>query len=124
MAGVAEDTAGKDLWAKVRTPLPQNGWAIVGEWDNNPFSATIHRVTSQSDAKAGSTSGSKTESWAYIKLFGRDDIRMELIEVGGPELALKLMPPANKPETFKAEASDFLKLFCGLRKASRRHAQR
>ncbi len=61
---------------------------------------------------------------AYIKLFGRDDIRMELIEVGGPKLALKLMPPANKPETFKAEAGDFLKLFCGLRKASRRHAQR
>ncbi len=106
--GVPDDTSGKDLWAKLRAPLLQDGWTIVGEWDVNPFSATVHRLAAPSPGQGpDSKPGSKTESWAYIKFFGRDDIRMELIQVGGPKLTLKIMPPAAKPEIFKAEAGDY-----------------
>jgi hypothetical protein len=67
---------------------------VVGEWDNNPFSATVRNQQGR-------------DAWAFLEIFGRDDIRMELIEVGGPKLALKLTPPADKPEGYKAEAGDF-----------------
>lgn len=51
VAGVPNNTPGKDLWAKMRAPLLQEGWMIVGEWDVNPYCATVRRVAGQADSK-------------------------------------------------------------------------
>lgn len=94
MEGVPEDTSGKALWAKVKSSLAKAGWAVVGEYDENPFSATA-RYKKDKDA------------WFTATFFSPGDIRFNLVETGGSKAQLKLAAPAATAEKVSPESGDF-----------------
>jgi outer membrane protein OmpA-like peptidoglycan-associated protein len=90
-----ESAAGKDIWAKIKPALVAGGWTIPIEYDSNPFSAMMRYQKNGKDV------------WGYLKIFGRDDMRLQLVEVGGGVDDFVLPPPAAKPETVAAAKGDF-----------------
>ena len=38
------------------------------------------------------------DTWGYLKIFGRDDMRLQLVEVGGGVSIFVIPPPAAQPE--------------------------
>lgn len=90
-----KDIAGKDIWALMKPALIAGGWTIPVEYDSNPFSSMMRY---QKDGK---------DVWGYIKIFGTDDMRLNLVEVGQAADLLSITPPAAAPEKFAAEKGDF-----------------
>lgn len=86
---------GKGIWALIKPSLVAGGWTIPIEYDSNPFSAMMRYQKNGKDV------------WGYMKLFGPDDMRLNLIEVGQAASLLSINPPAAAPETFTAEKGDF-----------------
>jgi outer membrane protein OmpA-like peptidoglycan-associated protein len=95
LKGVRDDIAGKDAWKPIKAALIAGGWTIPVEYDANPFSAMARY---QKDGK---------DVWAYMKIFGRDDIRLNIVEVGQFVSNLVINPPAATPEKVNAKAGDF-----------------
>jgi OOP family OmpA-OmpF porin len=93
--GIPEGTTGKAIWTRLKPSLLQGGWAALGEYDNNPFSATLRYQKNGKDV------------WASLSVFGADDLRLDLVEVGAAALKLTLKPPAATPEKINAESGDF-----------------
>ena len=91
----AKDANGKATWALIKPSLVASGWTIPVEYDENPFSAMMRY---QKDGK---------DTWAYMKLFAPDDIRLDIVEVGGAAATLALTPPAATPEKVVANKGDF-----------------
>jgi outer membrane protein OmpA-like peptidoglycan-associated protein len=90
--GLPEGAEHEALVAPFRAAFKAGGWSIVREWvDSNPPFQTVRYQ------KPG------TDVWAYLALFGTDDIRMDLVEVGPPTLAFSVKAPAATPETFGTE---------------------
>ncbi|BCW88420.1 Peptidoglycan-associated lipoprotein [Alphaproteobacteria bacterium SO-S41] len=92
--GVADDTPGKALWEVLKPAFLANGWT-VSEYDSNPFAVMLRYEKGGKD------------SWAYARVFGRDDIRFDIVEVGPPNLAFAVPAPAAKPEKVKDDSGDF-----------------
>jgi OmpA-OmpF porin, OOP family len=86
---------GKAVWALIKPSLAASGWTFPDEYDDNPFSAMMHY---QKDGK---------DTWAYMKLFAPDDIRLNIIEVGAAASDFTLAPPAATPEKIDARKGDF-----------------
>lgn len=86
---------GKAIWALIKPSMVAGGWQITDEYDDNPFSAMMHYVKDGKD------------SWAYMKLFAPDDIRLNIIEVGTGASDFVLTPPAAVPEKVDAVKGDF-----------------
>lgn len=93
--GLTGDIAGKDVWALIKPGLIAGGWTIPIEYDSNPFSAMMRY---QKDGR---------DVWGYMKLFAKDDIRLNLVEVGAAGAAFVIPPPAAVPEKISAEHGDF-----------------
>ncbi|MEP7209594.1 MAG: OmpA family protein [Alphaproteobacteria bacterium] len=94
-AGLPESITGKDAWAKIKPGLVAGGWTIPVEYDSNPFSAMMRYDKDGKDV------------WGYLKIFGRDDMRLQLVEVGGGVSDFVIPPPAAKPEKIDAKKGDF-----------------
>lgn len=86
---------GKGIWALIKPSLVAGGWTVPIEYDSNPFSAMMRY---QKDGK---------DVWGYVKIFGTDDMRLNLIEVGQAASLLTINPPAATPEKFAADKGDF-----------------
>jgi len=96
VTGVADDMPGKQIWnAKVKQIFVSQGWNVSVEYDSNPFSVMVRR---EKDGK---------DVWGYLKIFGRDDLRMDVVEAGGPPQTLIVPPPAATPEKISVEKGDF-----------------
>lgn len=89
------DIDGKGVWALLKPALVAGGWTIPIEYDSNPFSSMMRY---QKDGK---------DVWGYIKIFGTDDMRLNLVEVAQAAKLLTIAPPAATPEKFVAEKGDF-----------------
>lgn len=85
--GAAENMEQSDAWAQIASGFSAAGWQVVYQADNNPFSATLHR---QKDG---------TDSWIWLEVFGSQDIRLDLVQVGPQPLVFALQKPAAEPET-------------------------
>lgn len=86
---------GKGIWALIKPSLIAGGWTIPIEYDSNPFSAMMRYQKNGKDV------------WGYMKVFGVDDMRLNLIEVGQAASLVTINPPAAIPEKFTAEKGDF-----------------
>ncbi|HEY2071709.1 MAG TPA: OmpA family protein [Rhizomicrobium sp.] len=86
---------GKAIWALIKPSLAASGWTFPDEYDSNPFSAMMRY---QKDGK---------DTWAYMKLFAPDDIRLNIVEVGTGASTFALTPPAATPEKIDAKKGDF-----------------
>ncbi|MEO7361414.1 MAG: hypothetical protein ABI120_13865, partial [Gemmatimonadaceae bacterium] len=86
---------GKAIWAQLKPSLLAQGWTIPIEYDSNPFSAMMRY---QKDGR---------DVWGYIKVFGSDDMRLNLVEITQAANLLTINPPAATPEKFAAETGDF-----------------
>jgi outer membrane protein OmpA-like peptidoglycan-associated protein len=95
LKGVPDDIAGKDAWIPIKASLIAGGWTIPIEYDSNPFSAMMRY---QKDGK---------DVWAYMKIFGRDDMRLNIVEVGQLTTTLMIKEPAATPEKVDPKAGDF-----------------
>jgi hypothetical protein len=93
--GLADDASEKTVWSRVKPAFLQSGWTVSGEYDQNPFSSTLHFQ------KGG------TDAWAYVVVFGAGDIRMDIVELGGQPMTFALDPPAAVPERVAPEPGDF-----------------
>lgn len=94
MDGVPEETTGKAIWYRIKASLLKGGWTVAGEYDENPFSSTAH-------FKKG------REAWITFQLFSPEDIRMDLVEVSGAGIQLKLSPPAASAEKISPNSGNF-----------------
>jgi OOP family OmpA-OmpF porin len=47
------------------------------------------------------------DTWGYVKIFGSDDLRLNLVETAQAASLLTINPPAATPEKFAAEKGDF-----------------
>jgi len=86
---------GKGIWAQLKPSLLTGGWTIPIEYDSNPFSAMMRY---QRDGR---------DTWGYVKIFGSDDMRLNLVETAQATSLLTINPPATTPEKFSAEKGDF-----------------
>ena len=86
---------GKAVWALLKPSLIAQGWTIPIEYDSNPFSAMMRYQKDDHDV------------WGYIKVFGSDDMRLNLVEIAPAASLLTINPPAATPEKFAAEKGDF-----------------
>ena len=86
---------GKAVWAQLKPSLLAQGWTIPIEYDSNPFSAMMRYQKDGHDV------------WGYIKIFGSDDMRLNLVEIAQATNLLTINPPASTPEKFAAEKGDF-----------------
>jgi outer membrane protein OmpA-like peptidoglycan-associated protein len=86
---------GKGIWALLKPALVASGWTIPVEYDSNPFSSMMRYQKDGHDV------------WGYVKIFGSDDMRLNLVEVAQAAKLLTINPPAATPETFAAEKGDF-----------------
>ena len=86
---------GKGIWALIKPSLVAGGWTIPIEYDSNPFSAMMRYQKNGKDV------------WGYVKVFGTDDMRLNLIEVGQATSLLTISPPAATPEKVTPEKGDF-----------------
>jgi OOP family OmpA-OmpF porin len=86
---------GKGVWALLKPSLVAGGWTIPVEYDSNPFSSMMRY---QKDGR---------DVWGYVKIFGSDDMRLNLVEVAQAANLLTINPPAATPEQFAAERGDF-----------------
>lgn len=91
----AEGASNAQVWAKLRPTIVAAGWTPVFEEDLNPYYGVLKL------AKNG------RELWAQFAVFGADDIRLEVIEVGAAKLAFALKPPAPTVEKIARETGDF-----------------
>jgi OOP family OmpA-OmpF porin len=89
------DIDGKSVWALLKPALVAGGWTIPVEYDSNPFSSMMRY---QKDGR---------DVWGYVKIFGSDDMRLNLVEVAQSTNLLTINPPAATPEKFAAEKGDF-----------------
>ena len=94
-SSLPESVAGKDAWARIKPALVAGGWTIPVEYDSNPFSAMMRYQKNGKDV------------WGYLKIFGRDDMRLQLVEVGGGVSNFVIPPPAAQPEKIDAKKGDF-----------------
>ena len=85
----------KDVWAKLKPSLLAQGWTISLEDDSSSFSAMMRYQKDGHDV------------WGYIKVFGSDDMRLNLVEIAAAPSLLTINPPASTPEKFAAEKGDF-----------------
>ena len=92
MAGVPEDATGDAIWAKLQPGFLQAGWSVVAKYGSG---TTLHLQKPGLDA------------WAIVSVFSRDDIRLDVVEIGAPKTALTLAAPAATPERIAAEHGDF-----------------
>lgn len=92
--GLSSDTAGRAVWERWKPSLVQGGWTVAEERNSNPFSVSLKLTHGR-------------QGWANVTVFGGDDIRLDLVEVGENRLRLKLPTPAAKPEVLKADNSAF-----------------
>jgi outer membrane protein OmpA-like peptidoglycan-associated protein len=85
--GLPEEPTHEQLWAPVKAAFASAGWTQVFFADTNPPLATFRyqRPT--------------VEAWITLALFGRDDIRAEIVEVAPNPLTHALTAPAAQPET-------------------------
>ena len=95
LKNVPEGMEGKAIWAKLKPSLLAQGWTIPIEYDSNPFSAMMRYQKGGHDV------------WGYIKVFGRDDMRLNLVEIAHAGSLLTMTPPAAMPEKIAAEKGDF-----------------
>lgn len=95
ITGMADDAARPEAWARIKPALLRSGWTVVAEYDQAPFSATLHLQKNGVDA------------WANINIFGTDDIRMDVVEIGQPPTLPPFTAPAATPEHVVAERGDF-----------------
>lgn len=86
---------GKGIWAALKPSLVAAGWTIPQEYDSNPFSAMMRYQKDGHDV------------WGYIKIFGTDDMRLNLVEVGSGTSDFVINPPAATPEKFDVKKQDF-----------------
>jgi OOP family OmpA-OmpF porin len=86
---------GKAIWSLLKPSLIAAGWTIPIEYDSNPFSSMMRY---QKDGR---------DVWGYVKIFGSDDMRLNLVEVAQAANLLTINPPAPTPEKFAAETGDF-----------------
>jgi OmpA-OmpF porin, OOP family len=89
------DIDGKGVWALLKPSLVAGGWSIPVEYDSNPFSSMMRY---QKDGR---------DVWGYVKIFGSDDMRLNLVEVAQAANLLTINAPAATPEKFAAEKGDF-----------------
>ncbi len=89
------DIDGKSIWAQLKPSLLAGGWTIPIEYDSNPFSAMMRY---QKDGR---------DVWGYIKIFGTDDMRLNLVEIAHAVNLVTITPPAATPEKFAVEKGDF-----------------
>jgi outer membrane protein OmpA-like peptidoglycan-associated protein len=89
-----KDIDGKGVWAVLKPELVAGGWSVPIEYDSNPFSASLRY---QKDGK---------DVYAYIKIFGSDDMRLNIVEAGSQTATLAINPPAATPEAI-SEKKDF-----------------
>ena len=89
--GVAEDMEQKDVWAQFSPGLIQAGWQVALQADNNPYWATLRR---QKDG---------IDSWIMVEVFGSQDIRLDLVEVGPQPMSFALQKPAAEPEEITSD---------------------
>lgn len=90
-----KDIDGKGIWTLLKPSLVAGGWTIPVEYDSNPFSSMMRY---QKDGR---------DVWGYIKIFGSDDMRLNLVEVAQAANLLTINAPAATPEKFAAEKGDF-----------------
>lgn len=86
---------GKAIWALIKPSLAASGWTFPVEYDENPFSAMMRYQKNGKDV------------WAYMKLFAPDDMRLNIVDVGGAAATLALTPPAVVPEKVNPAKGDF-----------------
>src|ERR1700712_5537124 len=89
------DIDGKAIWSLLKPSLIAAGWTIPVEYDSNPFSSMMRY---QKDGR---------DVWGYVKIFGSDDMRLNLVEVAQAANLLTINAPAATPEKFAAEKGDF-----------------
>jgi outer membrane protein OmpA-like peptidoglycan-associated protein len=95
ISGIPDGAEQKAIWERLKPSLLQGGWTVLGEYDQNPFSATFRY---QKNGK---------NTWATLSIFDAGDMRMDLVEVGPPTLKFTLKPPAATPENISADSGDF-----------------
>ncbi len=93
--GLAENMEQKDVWAQIAPALHAAGWVSLYEADNNPYWGTLRRQMGGN------------ESWMYVEVFGSQDIRLDLVEVGTDEMKLALQKPGAEAEVVSPEEGDF-----------------
>jgi OOP family OmpA-OmpF porin len=86
---------GKGIWAILKPSLVASGWTIPQEYDSNPFSAMMRYQRDGHDV------------WGFIKIFGTDDMRLNLVDVAKAQNNFVIPPPAAIPEKFSAGKADF-----------------
>lgn len=86
---------GKGIWALIKPSLVAGGWTVPVEYDSNPFSVMMRYQKNGKDV------------WGYMKVFGTDDMRLNLIEVGEAVSLITINPPAATPEKFTVEKGDY-----------------
>ena len=89
------DVDGKGTWVLLKPSLIAAGWTVPEEYDSNPFSAMMRYQKDSHDV------------WGYVKIFGPDDMRLNLVEVGASAPDLAIAPPAAVPEKFNVATQDF-----------------
>ena len=86
---------GKAVWAAIKPSLLAGGWTVPEEYDSNPFSAMMRY---QRDGK---------DVWGYLKIFGPDDMRLNLVDVAKAQMTFVIPAPAAVMEKFVAGKDDF-----------------
>jgi outer membrane protein OmpA-like peptidoglycan-associated protein len=90
-----DSAKGKDIFTAIKPALIAQGWVVSVEYDNNPFSAMLRY---QKDGK---------DTWAYIQIFGHDDMRMDVVEAGAPMITLVAPAPGAIPEKVAVDKGNF-----------------
>lgn len=81
------------VWAQLKPALVRGGWTVLSD------SAGHEKVARyQKDGH---------DTWFGLWIFGTDDLRLDLVEVGPPTLKMKLAVPAAKPEAVSVQSGDF-----------------
>src|SRR5208282_4605110 len=93
LPGVPRSTDPEAVWAQLKPALVRGGWAVLSDDAGHEKIARY-----QKDGH---------DSWIGLWIFGAEDLRLDLVEVGSPTLKMKLTAPAANPEVVSVKTGDF-----------------
>jgi hypothetical protein len=91
--GVPPGTDPEAVWARLKPTLVRGGWTVLSDPAGREKVARY-----QKDGH---------DTWFGLWILSAEDMRLDLVDVGPPNLKMKLNPPAAKPEVVSVRTGDF-----------------
>jgi len=94
VSGVPDGVDPDDVWVRqIKPTLVDAGWKFFAEERGQPKTARY-----QKDGH---------DTWLILWVFGNDDMRFDLVEVGPCPVSIQIPKPAEKPEAISPDSGDF-----------------